>query len=168
MDRCSRLGILQRAMGPGALYPVLGGLSFSARRRISKYRRAVGFGKTTLLLALSGLLAPDSGNVTFKNAIVSGGTPKGMAIVFQDYSRSLFPWKTVIENVIFGMRRTTDRSSRRARAAQLLDSVGLNSFGSYYPWELSGGMQQRVAIARGLASESELLLLDEPLAAVDA
>jgi NitT/TauT family transport system ATP-binding protein len=160
---------LAKGYGVGSALPVLGGLSFSARQ--GEFLSIVGpsgCGKTTLLLALSGLLAPDSGNVTFKNAIVSGGTPKGMAIVFQDYSRSLFPWKTVMENVAFGMRRTADRSSRRARAAELLDSVGLNSFGSHYPWQLSGGMQQRVAIARGLASESELLLLDEPLAAVDA
>ena len=93
-----------------------------------------------------------------------------MAVVFQDYSRSLLPWRKNIDNVLFGMRRLAGLSAaqKREKARDLMAAVGLTGFEQHYPWQLSGGMQQRVAIARGLASECELLLLDEPLAAVDA
>ncbi len=128
-----------------------------------------GCGKTTLLMCLSGLLGVDKGEVAFKGQAVRG-TPKGLAVVFQDYSRSLLPWKNNLENVLFGMRRVEgmDTKGKRNRARELLDAVGLSGFASHFPWQVSGGMQQRVAIARGLAAQSELLLLDEPLAAVDA
>ena len=128
-----------------------------------------GCGKTTLLMCLSGLLGVDKGEVAFKGQVVRG-TPKGLAVVFQDYSRSLLPWKNNLENVLFGMRRVDgmDTKAKRDRARELLDAVGLSGFASHFPWQVSGGMQQRVAIARGLAAQSELLLLDEPLAAVDA
>lgn len=128
-----------------------------------------GCGKTTLLMCLSGLMAIDSGAVAFKG-IGLKATPPGLAVVFQDYSRSLLPWKTNLENVVFGMRRVEGVSNgeKRKHAAELLEAVGLHGVATQYPWQLSGGMQQRVAIARGLASRSELLLLDEPLAAVDA
>ena len=129
-----------------------------------------GCGKTTLLLALSGLQPADSGEVTFTGAAVRARTPEGMAIVFQDYSRSLLPWRTNLRNVLFGMHRARgqSRAQKTAQAMELLESVGLTGFENHYPWQLSGGMQQRVAIARGLASRSRLLLLDEPLASVDA
>ena len=129
-----------------------------------------GCGKTTLLLTLSGLQRPDDGEVRFAGAPVRDATPAGMAIVFQDYSRSLLPWKTNLGNVLFGMRRnrTFTSSEKIERSTELLAAVGLAGFERRYPWQLSGGMQQRVAIARGLASQSRLLLLDEPLASVDA
>ena len=129
-----------------------------------------GCGKTTLLLALSGLQRPDSGVVRFAGTPVREATPEGVAIVFQDYSRSLLPWRTNLGNVLFGMRRVRGLTAAEKieRATGLLDTVGLTGFKDRYPWQLSGGMQQRVAIARGLASQSRLLLLDEPLASVDA
>lgn len=128
-----------------------------------------GCGKTTLLMALAGLLRLDSGKVSFKGRALDTPTP-GIAVVFQDYSRSLFAWKSNLENVVFGMIRNAElgKAAKRDRARELLAAVGLDGFANHYPWQLSGGMQQRVAIARGLASQSELLLLDEPLAAVDA
>ena len=128
-----------------------------------------GCGKPTLLMCLSGLLAPNVGMVGFKGQTVTA-PPIGLSVVFQDYSRSLLPWKTNLDNVLFGMRRVTgmDAPQKKARALEILEAVGLTGFAGHYPWQVSGGMQQRVAIARGIASQSELLLLDEPLAAVDA
>jgi NitT/TauT family transport system ATP-binding protein len=128
-----------------------------------------GCGKTTLLLALSGLQPSEAGEVSFAGAAVRGRTPEGMALVFQDYSRSLLPWRTNLRNVLFGMHRSRQpRAEKTVQAMELLEAVGLTGFENHYPWQLSGGMQQRVAIARGLASRSRLLLLDEPLASVDA
>jgi NitT/TauT family transport system ATP-binding protein len=150
---------------------VLGGIDFTVGE--GEFVSVVGpsgCGKTTLLLALSGLQRPDSGVVRFADTPVREATPEGVAIVFQDYSRSLLPWKTNLGNVLFGMRRVAGLTSAEKieRATGLLDTVGLAGFKDRYPWQLSGGMQQRVAIARGLASQSRLLLLDEPLASVDA
>ena len=128
-----------------------------------------GCGKTTLLLCLAGLMPVSHGNVIFKGSIVHA-PPPGVAVVFQDYSRSLFPWKRNIDNVMFGMRRLTGLSIREKleTASEMLATVGLSGFERHYPWQISGGMQQRVAIARALASRSELVLLDEPFASIDA
>ena len=128
-----------------------------------------GCGKTTLLMCLAGLIAPSTGAVRFKGQRVDD-PPIGLSVVFQDYSRSLLPWKTNLDNILFGMRRVAglDKAARRDRAMEILGAVGLRGFEGHYPWQVSGGMQQRVAIARGIAAQSELLLLDEPLAAVDA
>jgi NitT/TauT family transport system ATP-binding protein len=150
---------------------VLADISFSVRQ--GEFVSVVGpsgCGKTTLLLALAGLQPGDGGTVEFAGTAVRDRTPEGMAIVFQDYSRSLLPWKTNLGNVLFGMHRFKGQSSgeKTEQAMALLESVGLAGFERHYPWQLSGGMQQRVAIARGLASRSRLLLLDEPLASVDA
>jgi NitT/TauT family transport system ATP-binding protein len=127
-----------------------------------------GCGKTTLLKCVGGLLAPTAGQVTLGGRPVSG-PPPGMAVVFQEYGRSLFPWKRVGDNVELPLRQkdlTKDR--RRELVAGALHSVGLADAAGAYPWQLSGGMQQRVAIARALAYEPEVLLMDEPFAAVDA
>jgi NitT/TauT family transport system ATP-binding protein len=128
-----------------------------------------GCGKTTLLRTVSGLLRATSGHVELDGNRVTG-PPERMALVFQDYSRSLFPWMTVAANVEFPLRRRKElsRAGRRQAVAQALGSVGLDGFATKYPWQLSGGMQQRVAIARGLAYRPEILLMDEPFASVDA
>jgi NitT/TauT family transport system ATP-binding protein len=92
-----------------------------------------------------------------------------MAVVFQEYGRSLFPWKTVRENVELPLRERKLPKAERARlVAEALEAVGLGSVGNAYPWQLSGGMQQRVAIARAVAYQPKVMVLDEPFAAVDA
>ncbi|WP_420032150.1 ABC transporter ATP-binding protein [Streptomyces sp. cg28] len=127
-----------------------------------------GCGKTTLLKCVAGLLRPTDGTVTLAGVPVTGPRP-GLAVVFQEYGRSLFPWKRVGENVELPLRqRKMPASERRARVTDALAAVGLADVGGAYPWELSGGMQQRVAIARALACEPDVLLMDEPFAAVDA
>lgn len=149
--------------------PIIGGLSLQANA--GEFISVVGpsgCGKTTLLMSLAGLLQPDSGSVMFDGRQVTA-PPEGLAVIFQDYSRSLLPWRPNLQNVLFGMRRLRDSNANKTRqAADMLAAVGLAGFEKHYPWQISGGMQQRVAIARALASQPHLLLLDEPLAAVDA
>ncbi|MFD5092157.1 ABC transporter ATP-binding protein [Amycolatopsis thailandensis] len=128
-----------------------------------------GCGKSTLLRCIAGLIKPTSGRVSLHGEAISSGVPDDLAVVFQDYSRSLFPWLSVEKNVEFPLRwRDLSRSERRKRAQESLESVGLSGVGSKFPWQLSGGMQQRVSIARALASRPALLLMDEPFASVDA
>ncbi|MET9869061.1 ABC transporter ATP-binding protein [Streptomyces sp. NPDC006386] len=127
-----------------------------------------GCGKTTLLKCVGGLLAPTSGEVRIAGRRVDG-PPPGTAFVFQEYGRSLFPWMRVGQNVELPLKqKKLSRDRRRALVADALESVGLADAAGAYPWQLSGGMQQRVAIARALAYEPEVLLMDEPFAAVDA
>ncbi len=127
-----------------------------------------GCGKTTLLKCVGGLLSPTSGEVWLAGRRVDG-PPPGTAFVFQEYGRSLFPWMRVGQNVELPLKqKKLSRERRRALVADALESVGLADAAGAYPWQLSGGMQQRVAIARALAYEPEVLLMDEPFAAVDA
>ncbi|MET7489923.1 ABC transporter ATP-binding protein [Streptomyces sp. NPDC005538] len=127
-----------------------------------------GCGKTTLLKCMGGLLTPTGGEVRLSGQKVSG-PPPGMAFVFQEYGRSLFPWMRVAENIDLPLKqKALTKARRRELVADALESVGLTDAAGAYPWQLSGGMQQRVAIARALAYEPEVLLMDEPFAAVDA
>jgi NitT/TauT family transport system ATP-binding protein len=113
-------------------------------------------------------MPPTEGAVLLDGKPVDG-PPREVAIVFQDYSRSLFPWLTVVRNVMFPLRRSElSKSERVARAEVVLSQMGLHDVARKYPWQLSGGMQQRVAIARAMVSHPEVLLLDEPFASVDA
>jgi NitT/TauT family transport system ATP-binding protein len=121
-----------------------------------------------MLRCIAGLIKPSDGAVALHGDPVNG-VPKDLAVVFQDYSRSLFPWLSVRGNVEFPLRtRVSSRSARRARAMEALSWVGLSDAAGKYPWQLSGGMQQRVSIARALACQPALLLMDEPFASVDA
>jgi NitT/TauT family transport system ATP-binding protein len=127
-----------------------------------------GCGKTTLLRCIAGLLPPTSGEVTVNGRRVVG-PPEGLAVVFQEYGRSLFPWLRVADNVELPLRAAgIARPKRRGMVAEALDAVGLGDAHHAYPWQLSGGMQQRVAIARAIAYQPQVLLMDEPFAAVDA
>ncbi|MFI6698049.1 ABC transporter ATP-binding protein [Streptomyces sp. NPDC050509] len=128
-----------------------------------------GCGKTTLLKCVAGLLAPTDGEVRLAGRRITA-PPPGMAVVFQEYGRSLFPWMRVRENVELPLRgrKSLDRKRRGELVEDALAAVGLADAGGAYPWQLSGGMQQRVAIARAVAYGPEVLLMDEPFAAVDA
>jgi NitT/TauT family transport system ATP-binding protein len=127
-----------------------------------------GSGKTTLLKCISGLMAPTEGEVRLDGVKVSG-PPKKMAVVFQEYGRSLFPWMRVRENVELPLKNQgVPRAERDRLVDEALEAVGLSHVPMSYPWQLSGGMQQRVAIARAVAYQPEVLLMDEPFAAVDA
>ena len=124
-----------------------------------------GCGKSTLLRIVAGLDAPTAGKVLLDGAPVTGpGRDRGM--VFQSYT--LFPWLTVVENICFGLREKGMPQARQAEmAAHYVDKVGLRGFERHYPKMLSGGMQQRTAIARALANDPKILLLDEPFGALD-
>ena len=128
-----------------------------------------GCGKSTLLQIMAGLVPASSGAVYLGGTRVSG-PPASMVYLFQQYSKSLFPWRPVIDNVAFAVehRIKGGAAAARAHARPFLDMVGLGDFAERYPWQLSGGMQQRVSIARALAAEPRVLLLDEPFSSVDA
>lgn len=125
-----------------------------------------GCGKTTLIRILAGLDFPSSGNVFLEGKKMEGpGAERGM--VFQDYT--LFPWLSVKKNVMFGLEiKGLGKLKAEAEAMEWLDIVGLGKFADAYPEQLSGGMKQRVAIARSLANRPEILFLDEPFGALDA
>jgi NitT/TauT family transport system ATP-binding protein len=127
-----------------------------------------GCGKTTLLRCIAGLLEPSRGQVALDGVPVTG-PPKGMAVVFQEYGRSLFAWMTVRANVELPLKNArVAKAERRRLVDEALGAVELHDAADSYPWQLSGGMQQRVAIARAVAYQPEVLLMDEPFAAVDA
>jgi NitT/TauT family transport system ATP-binding protein len=128
-----------------------------------------GCGKSTLLQIAAGLAAPSEGTVTFEGREVTQ-PPAGIVYLFQQYGKSLFPWRTVADNVAFAIehRPGMSREQGRKEARRYLDMVGLGDFARKYPWQLSGGMQQRVTIARALAAQPRVLLMDEPFSSVDA
>ncbi|MCV2394329.1 ABC transporter ATP-binding protein [Actinotalea sp. M2MS4P-6] len=127
-----------------------------------------GAGKTTLLRCMAGLLELSGGEVVLDGRPVTG-PPDGMAVVFQEYGRSLFPWMTVRQNIELPLKeKGLGKAARREAVDAALAAVGLLESADAHPWQLSGGMQQRVAIARAVAYEPSVLLMDEPFAAVDA
>ncbi|MDR2476932.1 MAG: ABC transporter ATP-binding protein [Treponema sp.] len=144
-------------------------ISFSVRPgEFVSFAGSSGCGKSTLLNVLGGLLAPSEGSVRIDGVPVSGpGRDRGF--VFQHYS--LFPWMTARNNVAFGIKQAKKELSRKERlqlADRFLEKAGLENFRGAYPFRLSGGMKQRAAIARTLAMDTEIMLMDEPFGAVDA
>lgn len=125
-----------------------------------------GCGKTTLLKILCGLLTPDRGRITLHgSARIRPGVD--VCLVFQHYG--LFPWLSVLDNVAFGLKlRGVPTADRQRRAQEFIALVGLAGFEGHYPHQISGGMQQRAGLARALVNAPEILLMDEPFAAVDA
>lgn len=126
---------------------------------------ASGCGKSTLLRIIAGLEHPTTGAARCDGAEITGTDAK-RGLVFQDHA--LFPWLNVWDNVLFGLRSTGRRKEKQELAEHLLEIVGLENFKKSYPHQLSGGMSQRVALVRALANEPDVLLLDEPLGALDA
>jgi NitT/TauT family transport system ATP-binding protein len=127
---------------------------------------ASGCGKSTMLNMFAGFIQPSIGSVKLRGKPITKVEPR-CGMVFQSYA--LFPWKTVQGNVEFGLRmQGVPAAERRRRAGQFIDLVNLRGFEGHYPVELSGGMQQRVTLARILAADPEVLLMDEPFAALDA
>jgi len=128
---------------------------------------ASGTGKTSLLRILAGLTPQSSGSARFRGDTITE-PPEGIALVFQDYGNALLRWRTVARNVALGIERHAKGSALRKQVMDALCLVGLEKYADDYPWQLSGGMQQRVQIARALALKPSVLLMDEPFAALDA
>jgi len=156
--------VYQTSRGP---LTALEGLSFGlGQREFVSVLGPSGCGKSTLLKLVTGLLKPTQGKIALAGAAVTGPRPD-VGIVFQQ--PTLLPWRNVLNNVLVPIRaRGGDVAAYIGKARELLDLVGLSAFEKHYPHELSGGMQQRVGIARGLVHDPELLLMDEPFAALDA
>lgn len=146
---------------------VLNNVSFQTyRREFTSIIGPSGCGKSTMVRLLAGLETPDSGRILINDKLVEGpGADRGM--VFQGYT--LFPWLTVLENVMYGLRfKEGGRNAAENKAKDWIRLIGLEEFENAYPSQLSGGMKQRVAIARSLATQPEMLLMDEPFGALDA
>ncbi|MEE9614129.1 MAG: ABC transporter ATP-binding protein [Thermodesulfobacteriota bacterium] len=127
---------------------------------------ASGCGKSTLLNMLAGFITPSAGKIVLDEKEITGVEPR-CGMIFQSYA--LFPWMTVLDNVAFGARLKGEaKTARYEKAMKWIEMVGLTGFEDAYPGELSGGMQQRVALSRALANEPDVLLCDEPFAALDA
>lgn len=127
-----------------------------------------GCGKTTLLRMLAGLARPTTGTVELDGSVL-GGPDRSVAIVFQDYGKALLPWRTAAGNVSLALEaRGCPARERPSIIRELLDKIGLGRHADKYPSEMSGGMQQRLQIARCLAQEPKVLLMDEPFGALDA
>lgn len=144
---------------------VLKDIDFEMRDEIVVFLGKSGSGKSTLLRIISGLIPPTSGQVLYRDNPVQGAVP-GISMVFQSFA--LLPWLTVYENVEFGLQaQGVPAEERHPRVLAAIDMIGLDGFESAYPKELSGGMRQRVGLARALVVQPDVLLMDEPFSALD-
>ncbi len=150
----------------GKIVPVIGDLSLSLNKgEIVSIVGPSGCGKTTLLNTLCGLLAPDSGHIRWYGQEIAG-QPQNVGYMLQ--KDLLLPWRTALNNVMLGLEiRGMAASEAVSRSRAMLDQLGLHGFADHYPSTLSGGMRQRVALARTLVNEPSVLLLDEPFASLD-
>ncbi|OLF08013.1 ABC transporter [Actinophytocola xinjiangensis] len=154
--------------GASGAVNILAGVNLSvAKAEFVSILGTSGSGKTTLLRVLGGLLPATGGEVRCDGTPIQG-PPDGVVTVFQDYAHSLLPWRTVRRNVALGIEARLGRAERDERVDEALTMVGLLERADEYPWRLSGGMQQRVQIARALATRPRVLLMDEPFGALDA
>ncbi|MDB5824298.1 MAG: transporter related protein [Herminiimonas sp.] len=152
----------------GGTRQVLSGIGFELREgEFLSIVGTSGAGKTTLLRVLGGLLGPTSGAVRVRGKKIDG-PPDDVVMVFQDYSRALLQWRTVTSNVALGIEDRMGKDECNQRVMEVLQLVGMEKYASYYPWQISGGMQQRVQIARALALQPAVMLMDEPFGALDA
>ena len=145
---------------------VLDAVSFGvARNQFVCLLGASGCGKTTLLRIVAGLTVPDGGEIQLEGRAVTG-PGQDRSLVFQNYG--LLPWRSVMGNVEFGLEmRGVRKAERRAISQKYIDRVGLTGYERHYPHQISGGMQQRTALARAFSKDPKVLLMDEPFAAVD-
>ena len=150
----------------GGMNNVLSDVSFTMEEgEILSILGPTGCGKSTLLRMIAGIMAPDSGKISVSGRPVSLSDP-ACAVVFQNFN--LFPWRTAIKNVEVGLEAKGVSPEERSRIAeQYIDLVGLKGYEDYHPHQLSGGMQQRVGLARALAVDPRVILLDEPFGSVD-
>lgn len=159
--------IFTRPDGSGDPIHALGPIDFDLRQ--GEFFSVVGpsgCGKSTLLELMIGLTRPSKGQIRFEGRPVDGSCPEGIGVVFQEDAS--FPWLSVRDNIAFGLRRMTlDRHEQDRRIEKALTMMGLADFHDVYPSQLSGGMRQRVCIARTLVTEPRLILLDEPFGALD-
>ena len=149
---------------------VLKDINFSvAKNELVAILGASGCGKTTLLKIIAGFLDAEKGSIYINGKKVTGTSPDRL-MVFQEF-RQLFPWKTVLNNVIFGLKAkniANNADEREKIARYYLKKVELKDIFNYYPYQLSGGMKQRVALARTLAADPEIMLMDEPFGSLDS
>ena len=147
--------------------PVLVDVSLSGKRdELVAITGPSGCGKSTILRIVAGLITPTTGTVSVMGSEVKGPR-EDISIVFQNFV--LLPWRTALENVMFGMsaRKDLTDGQKKTKAMAALENAGLSGFENVYPGELSGGMKQRVGVARALATEPRLMLLDEPFSSLD-
>lgn len=169
MDKIALENITLDYVDNGTTYHALDGVSFTVKEgEFVSLIGSSGCGKSTVLSILAGLNHQKSGSYRI-DGVETSGTGKNRGIVFQHYS--LFPWMSVQRNIEFGIQQNFPQMPKKERAAEAksyLKKVGLEGFEQKFPFQLSGGMQQRAAIARTLAMRTEILLMDEPFGAIDA